>query len=445
MSKNNRTVWSEGMFLGPHHFQQHDRFLLHTVAGINSVSHPYPFGVSDLQIDEAALGEGRFALTKCNGVFADGTPFSLPDDAPLPEPIDISTEDIGKNIVIGIPFESHTEKDIAETISRESFSRYLLVDQQVADRQTPDSNSEETVFTANLWVRLQLEGSNETAFHTIPVAKIQDRKEDGTIAIEGSYFPCAMALGASTGLYQLCRELEVLVAQRAADLASRLGRPDSGDSSQLTQFFMLQIINRAKPLLKHLLATSGLHPEVVFRELVQLAGELATFCTPGKLAAELPDYNHRDQYASFFPVISNIRESLNFTVDQKVAQYTVDHVKGGIYTSTIPDLNQFHGARFLLAVSARLQPEDLRNQFSQQITISSKDKLRDFVTSHVPGVALTPVVQIPNNIPMYDQFVYFEMERGTAMWSEIAVSGIIALHIAGNFPDLQMQLWTINQ
>ena len=445
MSKHNRTVWSEGMLLGPHHFQQHDRFLLKTIAGVNAAASPYPFGVSNLQIDEQALVEGRIALLECSGTFADGTPFSLPEDAPLPEPLDITAEEIGKVILLGLPFESQAEKDIAEARSRESFSRYLLKDQQVADRQTPDSHSEETVFTANLWLRLQFEGSDETAFHTIPIAKIKDRKEDGSVVLDDSYFPCALSLNASNGLFRLCREIDVLLAQRASDLSSSVGKPDQGDSSQLTQFFMLQIINRAKPLLKHLLATSGMHPEVIFRELVQVAGELATFCTPGKLAPDLPDYNHRDQYYCFYPVITHIRQSLNFTVDQKVAQFPVEHVKGGIYTSTIADLSLFQGARFLLAVSARVQPEQLKSQFAQQITISSRDKLRDLVTSHTNGVALTPVVQIPNNIPMYDQFVYFEMQSGTQLWSEISVTGIIALHIAGNFPDLDMQLWTINQ
>lgn len=445
MSKKNRTVWSEGMFLGPHHFQQHDRFILNTVAEINAVSSPYPYGLSSIKFDEQALAEGRLSLTECRGVFADGTPFTLPDDAPLPEPIDISTEEIGSTIVLALPFESHSEKDIAEARSRESFSRYLLQDQRIEDRQTPDSSSEETIFTANLWVRLQLSGSDDTAFHTIPVARIQDRKEDGTIILDSTFFTCALTLNASDGLYRLCREIEVLLSQRAMDLSATLGKPDQGDSSQLTQFFMLQIINRAKPLMTHLLATSSLHPEVLYRELVQIAGELATFCTPGKTAPQLPEYNHRDQYASFYPVATNIRQSLNFTVDQKVAQFPIEHVKGGIYTCTIADLHLFQGSRFLLAVSARLQPEAIKSQFSQQITISSKDKLRDLVTSHSTGVALTPVIQVPNNIPMYDQYVYFEMQRGTQMWSEISVTGIIALHIAGTFPDLDMQLWTINQ
>ena len=88
---------------------------------------------------------------------------------------------------------------------------------------------------------------------------------------------------------------------------------------------------------------------------------------------------------------------------------------------------------------------DLKHQFVQQTTIASKDKLRDLVTSHVSGIKLVPVLQVPNNIPMYDHYLYFEMDRNAALWGEIATTGIIAMHIAGNFPELQMQLWTINQ
>lgn len=33
MSWNNRVVWSEGMFLRPQHFQQHDRYLETLVDG----------------------------------------------------------------------------------------------------------------------------------------------------------------------------------------------------------------------------------------------------------------------------------------------------------------------------------------------------------------------------------------------------------------------------
>lgn len=445
MSKHNRTVWSEGMFLGPHHFQQQDRFLLHSMSALQEDTTPYAYGLKRLEIDEQALGEGKFSVSRCEGIFADGTPFSLPQDGPLPEPLEISQDSAGETISIGLPFSTHSTKEISQKMDRESFARYLLHHQQIGDAHSPDSDTEETVFTAAIWTRLRFSGSDETAYHTIPIARVQDCKEDGTVVLDKSFFPCAMFLRASSDITRLCGEIDTLLTQRGSDLAKRVGKPDSGDSSQLTQFFILQLINRAKPLMQHILATDTLHPEVLYRELIQLAGELATYCRADKLCPDLPVYNHRNQRSTFYPLFTNIRESLNFTVDQKVLPFKVEHIRGGIYTCTIAELALFRSARFIIAASARMPQDDLKHQFVQQSTFASKDKLRDLVTSHVTGIKLVPVLQVPNNIPMYDNFLYFELDRNTALWGEIATTGIIAMHIAGNFPELQMQLWTINQ
>lgn len=86
MQKNDRTLWTEGMFLGPQHFQQHDRFLLNTVALVVKGMGAHAYGVIDFEVDAHAFSEGKFALTKITGLFPDGTPFNLPEDGELPAP-----------------------------------------------------------------------------------------------------------------------------------------------------------------------------------------------------------------------------------------------------------------------------------------------------------------------------------------------------------------------
>ena len=445
MTNSSRAMWTEGMLLGPHHFQQQDRFLLSTISAVSTLSSPYPYGLTAITIDESALSEGRFSLLACDGYFADGTPFSLPEHGPLPSPVDVAVDDVGKVISLGLPFESHSVKDVAEKTSRESFARYLLRDGKIADRHSPDSDTEETVFTAEIWTRLLLAETDQTAFHTLPLVKVKNIRDDGTVILDDQFFPCAVTLSASAGINRLCKETLALLTQRASDLAGRLGRPDTGDVTQLTQFFLLQIINRVKPLFEHIVATPTLHPEIIYRELIQLSGELATICTPARLAPVHPDYNHRDQFSSFNAVAVNVREYLNWIPQSSTASLPVEHVKGGIYTATVHDINLFRSARFVLAVSARVPPEELRQNFIQQTTVSSKDKLRDLVVTHSQGVSLEPMLTVPNSIPMYDQYLFFEFDRSAALWSEISVSGVIAIHIAGNYPELNMQLWTVNQ
>lgn len=148
MHKNNRTLWSEGMFLGPQHFQQNDRFMLNNSALIARFSGAHAFGVIEFELDSSALAEGKFSLVRAAGIFPDGTPFNLPDDGELPTALLIDSDDRSSIISLSIPFEDQQDKDAAESRQAGSFSRYLITDRVVADRHSPDSNTEETVFTA---------------------------------------------------------------------------------------------------------------------------------------------------------------------------------------------------------------------------------------------------------------------------------------------------------
>ena len=74
MSWNNKVVWSEGLFLQPQHFQQHDRYLEAYVEARSRSLRPYSFGFTELKLDSAQLGIGKLAIASARGVFPDGTP-----------------------------------------------------------------------------------------------------------------------------------------------------------------------------------------------------------------------------------------------------------------------------------------------------------------------------------------------------------------------------------
>jgi len=443
LQNNYRTLWTEGMLLGPQHFQQHDRFLLESMSLLAKSHGNHGYGVISLEIDENALNEGTLALSEATGVFPDGTPFSLPAEANLPAPLAIDSDIRDQIIYLSVPRSNQSDKDVAEQQSRASFERYLLHDQEIEDRQTPDSDTAEVVFTGSLLTRLLPESADQAAFHTIPLARVLEIRSDNRVQLDSDFYPCAMSLSASQALSNLCRELRGLVTQRATELAGRLGKPNTSDTSQLTQFLLLQTLNRAGPLLDHLSDYTSIQPIELYKELAQLAGELATITHSSRLPPELAAYTHRDQYSSFNPIILNLRESLNWIPDSTTNSIPVEHIRAGIYKSTVKDLQLFNSSTFILAVKARVTPDELSRLLPKQTTIASKTKLRDLVEAQSHGVELKPMITVPNSIPMYDSYVYFEVQKNHPQWQEIALSGDIAMHIAGNFQDLQMQFWTI--
>ena len=51
----------------------------------------------------------------------------------------------------------------------------------------------------------------------------------------------------------------------------------------------------------------------------------------------------------------------------------------------------------------------------------------------------------PPQIPWHAGYNYFELEKGGELWGEMEKSGAFALHLAGEFPGLDMEFWAIRQ
>ena len=77
MSSYDKVVWSEGMLLRPQHLQQYDRFLDQQFRTRTQMLNPLGWGLRHLQIDGQLLQQGAFALTMADGIFPDGTVFSV--------------------------------------------------------------------------------------------------------------------------------------------------------------------------------------------------------------------------------------------------------------------------------------------------------------------------------------------------------------------------------
>ena len=89
MSENNRVIWSEGLFLKPQHFQQQDRYLESYIEARAGSLRNYPWGFTELKLDNDLLSIGKLAIAKASGVFPDGTPFDIPNRDEAPEPLEL--------------------------------------------------------------------------------------------------------------------------------------------------------------------------------------------------------------------------------------------------------------------------------------------------------------------------------------------------------------------
>src|SRR3982074_3754942 len=79
-----RVVWSEGMYLAPHHFQAQSRYFEDSIAFVSNSLWRDPWGILDLELDRKAIENGTAWVVQAAGIFAEGLSFDMPvsDSAP---------------------------------------------------------------------------------------------------------------------------------------------------------------------------------------------------------------------------------------------------------------------------------------------------------------------------------------------------------------------------
>lgn len=443
MSWQNKVVWSEGMLLQPQHLQQHDRFLETRLEARVAALRPYAWGVSRLEIDEAQLALGKLALRALSAVLPDGTPIGAPGEDGLPLPLDIPPDARNLTVVLALPTRRHGVQEVDDRAGADNLARYRGADYEAWDSNGLDSSALMTV--GKLRLRLALEGDVANAWVTLGVARIVERRADGCVVLDAAYCPPALDVRAAPALGTLVDELLGLLRQRGDALAARLSQPAGAGVAEIADFLLLQVLNRSEPLIAHLAAMSALHPETLYRELVRLAGELATFTRADKRAAQYPPYRHDALEASFAPVRLDLRRSLSAVMDPHAVAITLEERQFGIRVAVLPDASLLRTATFVLAVQAQMAPDAVRSSFPPQVKIGSVETIRDLVNLQLPGIALRPLPVAPRQLPYLAGHTYFELDRASDYWQQLFNSAGFAMHIAGNFPGLQMQFWAIRK
>ena len=276
MNSTNKVVWSQGMFVLPQHFQQHDRYLENMLNARCLGLRPFDWGVYSFAIDTHLLKIGKFGLTECRGIFPDGTPFYLPEDDPLPLPLDIP-EGIQEELVyLALPVKRAEAVETDSENMPDGLARF-----RVREREARDSNSgtegRALVQVGNIKTRFLLQRDDRSGFICIGLGRLLEMGANKEAQLDDKYIPANLNCQAMPVLSAFLREVNGILNTRGETLAKDLMTPGHGGVEEISDFLVLQSINRYQPLLKHLSGIAGLHPEEFFRVLIQLVGELSTF------------------------------------------------------------------------------------------------------------------------------------------------------------------------
>jgi type VI secretion system protein ImpJ len=442
MSSYNRVIWSDGLFLQPQHFQQQDRYFERYVESRTHGLVPYSWGFTEIEFELDLLRIGKIGLRRLAGVFPDGTPFRMPDDDPLPPPLDVGQDVRDQRLYLAVPLRRPGEMDAARTATADALIRHDV--REVQARSSVSGGGEPaTLEVGALRTRLLVESDASEAFARIPIAHIVECRADRQVVLDDQFIPTVLRVGASPRLATLTTELLGLFRQRAEALGGRVSATSRSTTSELGDFLMLLVVNRYEPLFAHLTETQALHPEALYQICVSAAGELSTLTTTSRRGARFPGYRHDRLRESFEPVIIALREAMSKVLTQNAIAIPLEPRRFGISVAIVPERSLFSSAIFVLAARADSPAEVLRQRFPAQVKVGPAEKIGDLVRQGLPGVPIVPIPVAPRQIPFHAGYAYFELDRSHELWEQLKGSGGVAIHVSGDFPGLAMEFWAI--
>lgn len=289
MSNESRILWTEGLFLCPQTFQQHDNFIFDNIESRVRPTEAYYWGIVELSIQESKLDNGIFSLKKCRGIFPDGTPFDISGNI---LELNISEKEKNKTVYLAVGArQSGVQEVIIESEKAEKrTTRYIINETNIDDTHTIGNPIKtEKLQTGSLNFQLILADEPQNNFTQIALAFVNERDKNGFVKLSPTFIPPTLYTHSHPVIKNYIEMIQGQLSSRGEILANRLANPSTGGVSDIIDFNMLQIMNRHIPLFEFLAVEKKTHPKQLYTHALQLVGELSTLLE--KSAAHYPTLN----------------------------------------------------------------------------------------------------------------------------------------------------------
>jgi type VI secretion system protein ImpJ len=435
-------LWTEGMYLRPQHFQQSQRYIEHYLEHrCRGLGGAY-WGFLELDLDPQLLELGKIGMRRAVGTMPDGTPFCFDSPAEAPAPLDFPLTSKNAEVVLALPLRRPGSEEVLFTEIEGSPARYGVAEAELSDANAV-ALEPAPVQLARPRYRLALREELGDTYQTIGVVRVIERGNDQRLRLDEAYIPPLLACMAQSTLAGLVKEVHSLLQQRSHALAQRLSQPGRGGVGEVADFMLLELTNRSLASTWVAQQDRQRHPFDLFHDWLRLAFDLATFTAANRQPQQWPRYLHDDLQNSFEPLMVELRQALSTVLEQGAISIALQDRGHGVRVGSIPSPDLLREAGFILAVHAELPGEAIRTRFPAQVKLGTVERIRDLVQLQLPGIGVRPLPVAPRQIPYNAGYLYFEMEKRGEMWQQLQKTGVLAMHLAGEFPGLDVELWAV--
>ncbi|MBV8631630.1 MAG: type VI secretion system baseplate subunit TssK [Silvibacterium sp.] len=441
-----RVVWSEGMYLGPHHFQTQSRYFEDSIAFLASSLWHEPWGLLHAELDQKAIRNGSAVLLHASGIFPDGLPFELPNSDSPPPPRNLlevfPTTDSVLPLYLAVPGRRDNGLD-CNLENPANGTRFSPIHRTLRDETNGIDEREVDLGKKN--IHLATEAELTPDMFSIPIAQVL-RDGRGHLIYDEDFIPTCLRLSASEPLMLLVKRLLETIGEKSNTIsrsARRQGRFEAGSSAlDVANYWFLHALHSAISPLQHLSTTRHAHPEDVFVELSRLAGTLCTFAVDSD-PRQLPSYEHRSPGPAFRVLDAHIRRHLEIVVPSNTVTLEFHPAEPYIHTADVIDERCLRRARWVFGVRSALGESELLSLVPRLIKVCSARFVPELVKRALPGMTLRHLQVPPTAIRAEADMQYFAIETAGPCWEHILQTRKVGVYVPGEISKPEFDLTII--
>jgi type VI secretion system protein ImpJ len=438
-----KVVWSEGMHLGPHHFQAQSRYFEDSIQFAAASLWYKPYGLVGADLDAEALANGTVSVLHARGAFPDGLPFNMPECDALPPARNIAdlfppTRD-SVTVTLAIPPRRPGGVNCAIEGGNPA-ARYVAENRVFHDENT--GADERSVRLGRKNTRLMLDTEVTGDVVSLPLARVM-RDGSGHFIYDAGFIPPCIQIGASERIMLMLRRLIDILEDKAASLGRR---PGSGlgefSSREVASFWLLHAVNSGLAPLRHLWTTKRGHPEELFVEMSRLGGALCTFALESH-PRSLPLYDHDGLTECFEALDRHIRAHLETIIPTNCVSIPLKPVRPYFWEGDITDQRVLGRSRWVFAVHSNIGDADLISRTPHLVKVCSSLFVPELVKRALPGMAMTHLPVPPAAVSTRVETQYFGLSKAGPCWDHMVQTRKVGVYVPGEIPEPEIELLVV--
>ncbi len=443
-----KLVWTEGLFVTQHHFQQQDRYHEELLQERLSAAMAFEWGITDVEIDERALSAGQVKINRLKAILPDGTPISVGeglDDAVPIRAIEAAFTAQMRNFEIHVAIANETDNQANTELEGKpgALTRWVRTTSSALDINSATQESQISWARNNL--RILFGDERRDSFDAIRVGELV-RASTGAVVFKETHVPPVLQVRASPFLIAGFRRLLGAMTARQRSLAEgrrmRTAAAIDFAASDAAKFWLLNALNTFIPQISHIVDLGTMHPEHAYLTLAQLIGTLCTFAVDGDPTA-IPKFNYLTLGDVFGPMFELVMNLLNAVILERYVQIPLQKREDGMYLGKMEDPKVLRYEFYLAAAGSVPEPQ-VRDRLPKLLKIASWGQIGQILNSAVNGAKIELEFRPPGALPIKPGVTFFKVIRTPDFWGDIAGTGTIALYQPVDPNALTLTLYAVD-